>query len=87
MKRNPVVRIISLQVRFIGLILRYIYLHICYICLLIQYCLLKVAGALLIEAVKIEGFIKSLSKEDRVIFAACVAVSIYVLALFVLIRI
>ena len=53
----------------------------------IYYMSLKLAGALLIEAVKIEFCMKSLSKEDRVIFAACIAVSIYVVALIMFIRI
>lgn len=39
------------------------------------------------EAAKIECRIKSLSKEDCVIFATCMAVSIYALALVVFIRI
>lgn len=81
-----VARIIILQVRFTGLLLRYIYLRIRYIQLHIEYYLLKAAGATLIEAVKIECWFKSMSKEDRIIFATCVAVSIYVLALFMLIR-
>ncbi|MCY3832451.1 MAG: hypothetical protein OXG85_05510 [Chloroflexi bacterium] len=72
-------RLFLLQVRFIGLLLRYVYLHI-------KLVFLKVAGALLIEAVKIEYFIKSLSNVDRVIFAACIAVSIYAVALIMLIR-
>ncbi len=75
-----------LQVRFLGLLIRYIYLHIRYIQLHIEYYLLKAAGATLIEAVKIECWIKSMSREDRVIFSACIAVSIYVLALVMLIR-
>ena len=74
------------QVRFTGLLIQYCYLRICYLYLLIKYHLLKAAGAALIEAVKIEYCIKSLSKEDRVIFAACVAVSIYCLSLVLLIR-
>ena len=80
-------RIIVLQVRFIGLLLRYCYLQVCYVYLVICRFLLKLAGALLIEAVKIEYCIKSLSKEDRIIFAACIAVSIYVVAFIMFIRI
>ncbi len=76
-----------LQVRFIGLLLRYIYLQICYVYLHIRLVFLKIAGALLITWVEIEYFIKSLSNENRVILAACVAVSIYALALVMLIRI
>ena len=84
---KPAVKLIKLQIRFLGLMLRYVYLHIRYAYLLIHLYLLKAVGAALIEIVKIEGFIKSLSKEDRVIFAACVAVSIYILALVMFIRI
>ena len=87
MKDNAAVKFLVDQARITWLLARYIYLHICYFCLLMRYALLKVAGALLIEAVKIEYFIKSLSKEDRVMFAASVAVSIYVLMLIAIIRI
>ena len=80
-------KIFLLQLQFIGLLLQYCYLRICYVYLIICRCLLLVARALLIEAVKIECFIKSMSREDRVIFATCIAVSIYVLALIMLIRI
>jgi len=73
-------------VRFIGLLIRYIYLHIRYVYLHIKFYLLKAAGAALVEAVKIECLIKSMSKEDRVIFSAGVAVSIYILALIMVIR-
>ena len=61
--------------RVIDLVLRhYLYLHIrLRVFLIIQYILLKAAGAALIEAVKIEYCIKSMSKEYRVIFAACIA--------------
>lgn len=81
-----IARIIILQVRFTGLLLQYCYLRLRYIQLHIEYYLLKAAGATLIEAVKIECWIKSMSKEDRVIFATCIAVSIYILMLFMLIR-
>ena len=80
-------RFFVLQARFIGLLLRYCYLQVYYIYLVICRCLLKLAGAALIEAVKIEYFIKSLSKEDRVIFTACIAVSIYIVAFVMFIRI
>lgn len=80
-------RIIIEHVRFYGLLVHYLQLQVLYICLLIRYCLLKVAGAALVEAVKIEYCIKSFSKENLIIFAACIAVSIYGLALFVFIRI
>ncbi len=73
-------RIIIEQVRFICLLVRYFYLQVRYTYLLIRYCLLKVVGAALVEAVKIEYCIKSLSKEDRVIFATCVAFAIFILA-------
>ena len=79
-------KIINEHLRFMGLLLRYCYLRVCYIYLHMKYYLLKAAGAALIEVVKIEYFIKSLSKEDRVIFSACIAVSIYILALSLLIR-
>lgn len=79
-------RIFLLQVRFIGLLLRYIYLHICYVYLHIKLVFLKIAGALLIASVEVEYFFKSLSNENRVILAACVAVSIYTLALVMFIR-
>ena len=87
MKDNAAVKFLVDQARITCLLVRYIYLHFCYFFLLMRYALLKVAGALLIEAVKIEYFIKSLSKEDRVMFAASVAVSIYVVTLTVFIRI
>ncbi|MCY3977689.1 MAG: hypothetical protein OXG23_06285 [Chloroflexi bacterium] len=86
MMGRRVARIIIAQVRFTGLLLHYCYLRLRYIQLHIEYYLLKAAGATLVEAVKIEYWIKSMSKEDRVIFATCVAVSIYILALIMLIR-
>ena len=82
-----IARVIGLQVQLYGLLLRYIYLRIRYIQLHIEYYLLKAAGATLIEAVKIECWIKSMTREDRIIFATCIAVSIYILALFMFIRI
>ncbi len=81
------VRILRLLLRYIYLHLRYIYLHLRYFYLLIYYVLVKVAGAMLVEAVKLECYIKFLSKEERVIFATCFAVSIYILALVLFIRI
>ncbi len=81
MMDNPLVRIIAEQVKLTGLLIRYIYLHIRYVYLHVKLYLIKFAGAALIEAVKIEYCIKSLSKEDRIVFAACVALSIYLLAL------
>ena len=86
MKDNAAVKFLIDQARITWLLVRYSYLHICYFCLLVRYALLKVAGVLLIEAVKIEYFIKCLSKEDRVMFAASIAVSIYVLMLVAIIR-
>ena len=86
MTGRRVVKIIITQFRLYGLLIRYIYLHIRYIQLHIEYYLLKAAGATLIEAVKIECWIKSMSKEDRIVFSACIAVSIYILALVMLIR-
>lgn len=86
MKDNPVLRIIVDQVRFTRLLVRYLYLHVRYLYLLIRYCLLKIEGAALIEVVELWYSIKSMSKEHRIIFAACIAVSIYGLALVTLIR-
>lgn len=81
------IRSYRLFLRFIGLLIRYFCLRVQYVYLLARLCLIKVAGALLIEIVKIEGFFKALSKEDRIILSACVAVSIYVVALVLSIRI
>ena len=81
---RPIVRIIVKYFELLGLLLQYAYLHIRLVQLRIYYYLLKAAGAALIEAVKLEYCIKSLSKYDRVIFAACVAVSIYLLAHIIL---
>ena len=86
MMGRRVARVIIAQVRFTGLLLKYFYLHVRYVQLHIEYYLLKAAGAILVEAVKIECWIKTMSKEDRFIFAACTAVSIYILALIMLIR-
>ena len=86
MKDNAVVRIIADQVRFYGLLGRYICLRIQYVYLLIKYHCVKLGGAALIEAMEIWYSIKTMSKENRVIFAACIAVSIYGLALITLIR-
>lgn len=86
MMDRPAVRIIIEHVRILGLLVRYVYLHIRYVQLHIQYYLLKAAGAAILEAAKIELCIKSLSKEDRVIFAACVSISIYFLTLTLLVR-
>ncbi|MDE2821685.1 MAG: hypothetical protein OXN94_02685 [Chloroflexota bacterium] len=66
-------------VKLLLLYVQYIYLHICYF-------FLKVAGALLLEAAKIEIYIKFMTKEERIKFAACIAVSIYILMLILLIR-
>ncbi len=74
-------RIFVKYVEIIGLFVHYIYLHIRLVQLHIQYYLLKAAGAALIEFVKIEYCIKSLSNNERVTFAACIAISIYLLAL------
>ena len=82
-----VLRSIIELLKLYGLLGRYIYLHIVYVYLHIKYYFLKAAGAALVEAVKIECCIKSLSKENRVIFAACVAISIYLLAFIVFFRI
>ena len=81
MKTGLIVKFFSDQARFTWLLARYCWLKLCYAYLLCRYNLLKLAGAALIEAVKIEYCIKSLSKEDRIIFAACIALAIHFLAL------
>lgn len=86
MMARQALKIIVSQVRFIGLLLHYVLLHVQLLYLLVCKFLLKVAGAALIEAVKIEYCIKTLSNADRIIFAACIAVSIYAVALAMLIR-
>lgn len=72
--------------RLFGLLARYIYLHILYIMLLISRFLLKAARAVLVESVKIGYCVKSLSIEYRVIFAACIALLIYLVAQNLLIQ-
>ena len=86
MSDRQFVKLMRLQARFIGLLLRYLFLRIRYVQLHIHYYLLKAVGAALIEAVKIETFIKTLSKEDRLALAALVVVSIFFLARIMLIR-
>jgi hypothetical protein len=81
------VRIIIGQAQILRLLIRYLYLHVRYVQLHIRYYLLKLAGAALVEAVKMEYCIKSLSKDDRVIFATCITVPVYLLVLSMLIRI
>ncbi len=72
--------------KFYGLLMHYIWLRIVYVYLHIKYYCVKVGGAALIEAVEIWYSIKTMSKENRVIFAACIAVSIYGLSLVTLTR-
>lgn len=86
MMNRPIVRILISQWRLIGLLARYIYLHVLYIMLLMLRFLFKAAGAALVESVKIGYCITSLSKEYRVIFAACIALLMYLLALNLLIQ-
>lgn len=86
MMDRSIVRILILLGRLVSLLARYIYLHVLYVMLLIQKFLLKATGAALLESLKIGYYIKSLSKEYRVIFAACIALLIYLLALNLLIR-
>ncbi len=86
MKDNPFLEILIQQVRLTGMLIRLVLLRLEYLRLLIRLYTIKAVGAALIEAVKIEYCIKSLSKEDRIAFAACVAVSIYVVALTLLVR-
>ena len=86
MRERPAVKFFIDVLRLYGLLGKYIYLHIYKLYLHIKYYLLKAAGAVLIEAVKMEYCIKSLPKEDRVIFAACIAIAIYISALVMFIR-
>lgn len=86
MTDNPVLRILMKQIEFLGLLIRLFLLRAYYLCLLVRLHLIKVLGAVLIEAVKIEYWVKSMSNGDRVAFAACVAVSIYVVALIFIVR-
>lgn len=86
MKDNPVLRFILDIFRLYGLLFRYIYLHFRYVYLLTKYHLVKLGGAALIEAMEIWYSIKTMSNENRLIFAACIAVSIYGLSLITLIR-
>ena len=84
MMNNPIVRIIVRYVQLYGLLIHYFYLRIIWVYLHVKLYAIKLAGAALIEAVKIEYCIKSLSNGDRIIFAACIAFSIYLLALILL---
>ena len=84
---NKVARYIVDVLKFYGLLIHYIWLRIVYVYLHIKYYCFKLGGAALIEAMEIWYSIKTLSTENRVIFAACIAVSIYGLALITLIRI
>jgi len=83
---KPAVRIIVDLLRLYRTLLRYCYLRVCYIGLHIRYYALILERAVLLEVLEIRRTIKSMSKENRVIFAACIAVSIYGLALITLIR-
>ena len=80
MSDKAVKRYFMRQVDLARLVGTYLWLRFQLAYLLAKYHLIKVAGAALIEAVKMEYCIKSLSKEERVIFAASVALSIYCLA-------
>lgn len=86
MKDNPVARYIIDIFRFYGLLLRYCWLRLVYVYLLVKHFFIKTGGAALIEAVEIWYSIKTMSNQNRIIFAACIAVSIYGLALITLIR-
>ena len=79
-------RIIIKQLEICRLLARYCCLRAEYIYLHIKLVAIKVGGAALIEAVQIQGWIKSMSNEQRVAIAAGVAVSSYVVLLSVLIR-
>ncbi len=87
MQDRPIVNIIRSQGRIFRLFIRYIYLHIQYFFLVLQYCLLIVLRTVLREAVKIEYFVRLLSRENRVILAACIVFSLYLLVFNVNIRI
>ena len=84
---SPIIRLVIQHIRLTRLVAKYCCLRVQYVYLLIKYHLIKIGGAALIEAVKMQYFIKSWSKEERVVFAACIAVSIYCLALYWRIRI
>ena len=86
MMNNKVARYIIDALKFYGLLIHYIWLRIVYVYLHIKYYCFKIGGAALIEAVEIWYSIKTMSKENRVIFAACIALSIYGLSLVTLIR-
>ncbi len=75
------------EIEIMGLLLKIYYFKLLLLLLKILRVLIRVGGALLVEAVKILYLTKFLSKEERIIFSACVAVSIYILALVMFIRI
>lgn len=81
MRDNRAVKTIIDLIKFYGLVIYYIGLRVYYVYLHIKLYFLKAAGAALIEAVEILYCVKSLSNENRVIFAACIAVAIYISAL------
>ena len=86
MKKKAAVKFIAKEVKFYCLLVQYVCLKTRYFYLLLKYHCVKLGGAALIEAMEIWCSIKLMSNENRVIFAACIAVSIYGLALITLIR-
>ena len=86
MQVRRIVRIVLDVLKFYGLLIHYIWLRIVYVYLHIKLYCFKLGGALLIEAMEIWYSFKTMSNENRVIMAACIAVSIYCLSLITLIR-
>ena len=87
MDDKPMLRLIILQFRLFRLLVRYVYLHIRYVELHIRYYLLKIVGAALVEALKMAYAIRCLSRDERLVFATCIALSIYILTVVMPIRI
>ena len=84
---SPITKSIARQARLMRLVLIYCGLRMQLVYLHIKYHVIKIGGAALIEAVKIEYLIKSWTKGDRVMFAACIALMFYCLAFYLRIRI
>ncbi len=79
-------RIIVDLLRFYYLLLNLGYLYVCKFVLLVQYYGFILAKTVLLEAVELWCTFKCMKIENRIIFAACIAVSIYGLTLITLIR-
>lgn len=97
MQDRPNEKIFLGFLRICRLLIRYIYLHIQLYFLLLQRFLLKCLftvlkaaihlwGAAMIGALEVVYSIKSLSNESRIVFAACIALSMYLLALNFILR-